>query len=339
MRTITLEEHFVSRRFIETIGVDLGGQQGLDLSGSEVTDLADVRLRQMDESGIDVQVISHVVPTFAPIPETQDHEIASAANDQAAAAVARHPDRFAAFAALPMSNPHTAAIELRRAVTKLAFVGALINGRANGTFLDDPAYRPLLETAVELQVPLYLHPGLPTASLRAEHYSGFGPSVSYALGTAAWGWHAETGLHALRLIAAGVFDQLPDLQIILGHMGEMIPFMLCRADEWLTPAAEAENNLQLSVADTFRRNFWITTSGMFSSPQFLLLHQVLGPDRLLFSIDYPFSPNSQGRAFLDALEISPSDKEKLSHGNAERLLNLPPVTPSASAPAVAPHRH
>ena len=165
-----------------------------------------------------------------------------------------------------MSDPQAAVAELRRAVTQLGFVGALINGRANGTFLDAPAYRPLLQTAVDLDVPLYLHPGLPTATLREEHYTGLGPSVSSALATTAWGWHAETGLHALRLIAAGIFDQLPNLQIILGHMGEMIPFMLNRADEWLTPAARTENNLQLSVAETFRRNFWITTSGMFSSP-------------------------------------------------------------------------
>jgi uncharacterized protein len=323
MRTITLEEHFVSQRFIDTAGIDLGGQHALDLSGSEVTDLADLRLRHMDQSGIDMQVISHVLPTFTPLPPGQDQDIATAANEQAAAAVAAHPDRFAAFAALPMSSPDAAAAELRRTVTQLGFVGALINGRANGAFLDTPDYRPLLQAAVELSVPLYLHPGLPTATLRGELYAGFGPSVRYALGTAAWGWHAETGLHALRLIAAGIFDELPDLQIILGHMGEMIPFMLNRADEWLTPAAKAENNLQLSVADTFRRNFWITTSGMFSSPQFLLLHQLLGPDRLLFSIDYPFSPTSQGRAFLDALEISPGDKEKLSHRNAERLLRLP----------------
>ena len=154
MRTITLEEHFVSRRFIDLAGIDLGGQQGLDLSGSEVTDLADVRLRHMDESGIDMQVISHVLPTFAPIPPSQDQEIATAANDQATAAVAAHPDRFAAFAALAMSDAEAAVAELRRAVTQLGFVGALINGRANGAFLDAPAHRPLLQTAVDLDVPL-----------------------------------------------------------------------------------------------------------------------------------------------------------------------------------------
>ncbi|MEU1628427.1 amidohydrolase family protein [Streptomyces sp. NPDC020096] len=322
MRIITLEEHFISQRFLDTAGIDLGGQRGLDLSGTEVTDLGTLRLKHMDDTGIDVQALSHVIPMFAPLPTELDIDIARAANEQAHAAVQAHPDRFQAFAALPMTAPDAAVRELDHAINNLGFRGALINGRANGRFLDHPALYPVLERAAQLGVPLYLHPGLPTATLRAEHYDGFGPSVSYALGTAAWGWHAETGLHALRIIAAGIFDKLPNLHIILGHMGEMIPFMIDRADEWLTPAAQQENGLQRSVAQTFREQFWVTTSGMFSTPQYLLLHQVLGPDRLLFSVDYPFSPNEQGRAFLDALEVNPADKEKLAHINAEHLLRL-----------------
>lgn len=323
MRIIALEEHFVSQRFHEVAGTNMAGQRGVDMSGGAIEDLAGKRLRDMDDSGIDLQVLSHVIPSFDPIPPDADADIARAANDQAAAAVAAHPDRFAAFAALPMTDPDAAAGELHRAVMELGFRGALINGRADGRFLDHPSLFPVLEGAAQLGVPLYLHPGLPTAELRAEHYGGFGPSVSFALGTAAWGWHAESGLHALRLIAAGIFDRLPDLQIILGHMGEMLPFMIDRADEWLTPVARLENGLRRGVADTIRSNFWMTTSGMFSVPQFLLLHQVIGADRLMFSVDYPLSANSQGRAFLDQIPVNPADKEKLSHLNAERLLGLP----------------
>ena len=230
-----------------------------------------------------------------------------------------------------MRDPKAAVAELRRAVTQLGFVGAQINGPANGTFLDAPAYRPLLQTAVDLDVPLYLHPGLPTATLAKSTTPASGRQSATRSRPPPGAGTPKQAFTPSGLIAAGIFDQLPNLQIILGHMGEMIPFMLNRADEWLTPAARTENNLQLSVAETFRRNFWVTTSGMFSSPQFLLLHQVLGPDRLLFSIDYPFSPNTQGRAFLDALEINPGDKEKLSHRNAERLLQLPSIG-SASPP-------
>jgi predicted TIM-barrel fold metal-dependent hydrolase len=321
MRTITLEEHFVSRRFIESAGVSLGGQRALDLSHAEVTDLGAVRLRDMDESGIDLQVLSHVLPTFSALSAAQQVDIARAANDQMAAAIAAHPARFDAFATLPMSDVEASLNELDRTVKEYRFKGALINGRTDGRFLDDPSLFPILERAAALDVPLYLHPGLPTESLRREHYDGFGPSVSYALGTAAWGWHAETGLHVLRMIAARIFDRLPSLQIIIGHMGEMVPFMLDRADEWLTPAAQREG-LKRTVAETFRSNFWVTTSGMFSTAPFQLLLQVVGADRILFSVDYPFSSNRQGRAFLDALPISPADKEKVSHHNAERLLGL-----------------
>jgi uncharacterized protein len=322
MRTIALEEHFVSESFLARAGHDLGGQRRLDLSNEQVTDLGDIRIKHMDEAGIDIQVISHVWPTYQSSSAEEQTGISTAANDQLAAAVTTHPDRFAAFAALPMGDPAAAVQELDRAVLGFGFRGALINGRADGRFLDHPSLFPVLERAAQLGVPLYLHPGLPTETLRREHYDGFSPTVSYFLGTAAWGWHAETGLHVLRMIAARIFDRLPDLHIIIGHMGEMLPFMLARADEWLTPAAR-HDGLERGVADTFRSNFWVTTSGMFTIPPFQLLQQITGADRILFSVDYPFSPNIQGREFLDALPISPADKEKISHLNAERLLKLP----------------
>jgi predicted TIM-barrel fold metal-dependent hydrolase len=322
MRTVALEEHFVSQRFIEAAGIDMGGQTARNLDFEEATELGPVRLRHMDESDIDMQVISHVWPTFQPHTTEQDLEIARTANEQALVAVNAHPDRFAAFAALPLSDPTAAVAELDRAVSELGFKGALINGRVDGRFLDDPIFFPILERAEALKIPLYLHPGLPTASLRQELYSDLEPSVCFALGVAAWGWHAEAGLHALRLIASRVFDRLPDLQIILGHMGEMIPFMLERIEDMLTPAA-MRAGLQRTVADTFRSNFWVTTSGMFSQPPFVLLMQVVGADRILFSVDYPFSSNREGRAFLDRIAVSPVDKEKISHLNAERLLRLP----------------
>ncbi|MUL50140.1 amidohydrolase [Mycobacterium sp. CBMA293] len=325
MRTIALEEHFVSRSFLDRAGFGLGEQDAVNVQSSAVTDLGDIRIKAMDESGIDMQVISHVWPTFDPVPADIQVQIAIGANNQAAQAITTHPSRFAGFAALPMLDATTAADELSRAVNELGFVGALINGRADERFLDHPSLFPVLQRAADLQVPIYLHPGLPNETLRRELYDGFGPEVTYAIGTAAWGWHAETGLHAIRLIAARVFDRLPDLRIILGHMGEMIPFMLERCDEWLTPAARREG-LQRTVSETFRHHFWVTTSGMFSLPPLLLLHEVLGAERILFSVDYPFSSNAQGRNFLDSLPISPADIAKISHQNAEVLLRLPAVT-------------
>jgi predicted TIM-barrel fold metal-dependent hydrolase len=321
MRIIALEEHFVSQAFLELAGANLGSQDAVDMSATEVTDLGERRLADMDAAGIGLQVLSHVVPTFNPIAVDHQIEIAGRANDQAAIAVGAHPDRFAAFAALPMADTAAAVRELDRAVGELGFKGALINGREGGRFLDDPTLYPLLERAAALSVPLYLHPGLPSNGIRHEYYAGLAPQVAYALAAPAWGWHAETGLHVLRMIAAGVFDRLPNLRMIIGHMGEMLPFMLDRIDTYLTPPAR-RNGLRRSVADTFRTNFWVTTSGMFSEAPFRLLLDVVGIDRVLFSVDYPFCTNIQGRAFLDKLAISPADKAKLSHQNAENLLNI-----------------
>jgi uncharacterized protein len=322
MRTITLEEHFHSQRLLERAGGGHGGPKRLNPASREITDLGELRLKSMDESGIDLQVVSHTSHVREALPPDVDLDIARMANDQLAAAVGRYPARLAGFAALPMSDTAAAVAELDRSVTELGFKGALILGRPGGRFLDHPSLFPVLERAHTLGVPLYVHPGLPTAALQHDCYAGFGAETSYFLGTAAWGWHAETGLHALRMIVARIFDRLPDLQVIIGHMGEMIPVMLDRVDELLTPAARNEG-LRRSVADAFHSNFWVTTSGMFSVAPFLLLLQSVGADRIMFSVDYPFSSNRRGREFLDALEIAPGDKEKISHLNAERLLNLP----------------
>ncbi len=209
--------------------------------------------------------------------------------------------------------------ELERAVRSLGFKGAMINGTANGRFLDDPSFLPILERAVTLDVPIYIHPGVPPAAVREAYYSGFDPAVNFSLSTASWGWHSEVGIHALRLILAGVFDRLPALQIIIGHMGEMIPFMLARINNVLTPMAK---HLQHTVSEYFLQNFYITTCGFFTDPPLLLSLQTIGADRIIFSVDYPFSTNEQGRVFLESASISPADKEKISHLNAERLLKL-----------------
>jgi uncharacterized protein len=207
-------------------------------------------------------------------------------------------------------------------VRSLGFKGAMINGTTNGRFLDDPSFLPILERAVALEVPIYIHPGVPPTVVREAYYTGFDPAVTFLLSTAGWGWHSEVGIHALRLILAGVFDRLPNLQIMIGHMGEMIPFMLARINNVLTPVAR---NLQHPVPNYFLQNFFITTSGFFTDPPLLLAMQIIGADRIIFSVDYPYSTNQQGRAFLDSAPISPADKEKVSHLNAERLLKLAPA--------------
>jgi predicted TIM-barrel fold metal-dependent hydrolase len=313
MRTIALEEHFLSHTFS---GNNQGNATGLQV---KLGDLGTLRLQDMDADGIDLQVISHAVSDILSLPSSEAVRVARDANDQLAQAISVHPDRFAGFATLPMIDPNAASDEFERAVRSLGFKGAMINGTTNGRFLDDSLFLPILERAVALDVPIYIHPGVPPAAVREAYYSGFDPSVGFTLATSAWGWHSETAIHALRLILAGVFDRFPTLQIIIGHMGEMLPFMLDRINNVLTPLAKA---LQYPVPEYFFRNFSITTSGFFTNPPLLLALQALGADRILFSVDYPYSTNKQGRVFLDNAPISPADKEKISHLNAERLLKL-----------------
>jgi hypothetical protein len=245
--------------------------------------------------------------------------LAQRVNDEAAEAVRRYPKRFAAFATLPVADPIASAEELERTVKQLGFKGAMINGMTQGRFLDDPFFTPIFERAEALDVPLYLHPAPPPEGVQKAYFSGLEPGLAHMLSIAGWGWHAEQGLHTIRLIATGVFDRFPKLQIIIGHMGEMIPFFLARINAVVTPAAKG---LKKSVADYFHSNVHITTSGIFTAPPLYLTLEVVGADRILFSVDYPYSSNEMGRAFLDKLSLSPADFAKITHGNAERLLKL-----------------
>ncbi len=327
MRTIALEEHFIARGFREVMLRNTSSQEGGSQSPPTITaerlvqlaDLNTLRLKDMDAGGIDFQVISDIGSLVASYAGDEEVKLAREANDQLAAAVAAHPGRLAGFAILPMTEPQAAVDELERAVRSLGLKGTMIHGMTNGRFLDDPAFLPILERAAALSVPIYLHPGIPPASVREVYYSGLDSVMGSLLSTAAWGWHSEVGIHALRLILAGIFDRLPNLQIIIGHMGEMIPFMLGRIDDQFAPFAK---QLQQSVPHYFLHNFYVTTSGIFTYPPLLLAMQIMGVDRIMFSVDYPFSTNEQGRAFLDHASISPADKEKISHLNAERLLDL-----------------
>jgi hypothetical protein len=237
--------------------------------------------------------------------------------------VRAHPTRFGGFATLAMKDPVTAAAELERCVTRLGFHGALLNGTTGGLFLDDPRFLPVFEAAVHLKVPIYLHPAPPPQPVREAYYSGLPGELGFLLSIAGWGWHAETGLHTLRLIVSGLFDRLPALQLIIGHMGEGLPYALARSSGVLTHAAP---HLRQSVADYFHSNIHCTTSGYFTLPPLRCALEVVDIDRLLFSIDYPYSPNTRGRAFLDTLPeiLGAEDIAKLTHRNAEQLLGLRP---------------
>ena len=195
----------------------------------------------------------------------------------------------------------------------------MVCGHTEGRFIDDRRFWPILEVAEGLGAPIYLHPAPPPAVVAEAYYAGFSPSVSSTLSTSAWGWHVETGLHLLRLVLAGAFDRFPQLQVVVGHLGEALPFMLARTGNRLPPAA---TGLPRTIEEYLRSHVHLSISGFFSVPPFLNAMLEFGVDRLLFSVDHPLSSNHEGRAFLDALPISPADREKIAHGNAERLLGL-----------------
>jgi predicted TIM-barrel fold metal-dependent hydrolase len=247
-------------------------------------------------------------------------EIARSANDFLSAAIERHPSRFAGLAVLPTAAPDLAADELKRMVSQHGFRGAVINGHIQGRYLDDKFFWPIMEQAEALQVPIYLHPAPPPQSVIDTYYTGnFSAEVTRMLSTAGWGWHIETAVHILRLILSGVFDRYPKLQIIIGHMGEALPFMLPRIDLVLQPNL---TKLQRPMAAYLRENIHYTFSGFNFTATFLELLLQVGVDRIMFSADYPYGSMEKGRAFLSQLPISDADREKIAHFNAERLLRL-----------------
>jgi predicted TIM-barrel fold metal-dependent hydrolase len=320
MRVIALEEHFWTPAIAEAIGVLRNPDAGPDSPlGANLADLGERRIAAMDAAGIDLQVISHTTPGVQHLDSATAVPLAREANDVLAAAVREHPDRFAGFATLPTSDATAAADELERAVGDLGFKGAMVNGHTSGRFLDDPSFAPLLERFERLGVPLYLHPTEPVRAVREAYYEGFAPAVSWFLSAAAWGWHAETALHVLRMALGGVFERHPELRLIVGHMGEMLPFMLQRIDDNLPPHVTGLDRLP---SEYILNSVHITTSGLFSVPPLECALAVFGIERVLFSVDWPYAPNEEGRRLLDTAPLSPDDLEWFAHGNAERVLGL-----------------
>lgn len=276
------------------------------------------RVAEMDAAGIDIQVLSLNSPGVEQLDREPAMTLAREANDFVSAAIERHPTRFFGFATLPLAALDTAAAELEHMVRERGFMGALINGHHRGRYLDDKSFWPILERAEALEVPIYLHPTQPPQPVIEASYGGFAPEVTYLLSSAGWGWHIETAVHVLRMILGGVFDRFPKLQVIVGHMGEGLPFMQSRLDIMPT----SMTGLQQPVSAYLRENLHYTFSGFNFLPNFLDLLMQVGVDRMMFSADYPYAPMEQARAFLDRLPVSPADRERIAHGNAERLMGF-----------------
>ncbi len=304
-KVIALEEHFAHP--------DLLAGMPLEPLGTALLDLGERRLAAMDEVGIDLQVISHFPSGAQNLPPEQGVTLARASNDLLAAAIARHPDRFAGFASLSLAAPHEACAELERAVRELGFKGAMLHGLRSGAPLDDKRFWPVFETAAALDVPIYLHPDAPSPEAVEAYYAGHPVLVGPA-----WSYTVDTATIALRLMLCGVLDTYPGLKLILGHMGESLPFSIVRCDQQVSRRV----TLKRRLIDYFHDNFWITTAANWSTPALVCSIMEMGVERVMFSVDWPFASNSEGRAFMDAAPISAEDRARILGGNAATLLRL-----------------
>lgn len=320
MRYVALEECFsipelASRLAGPPLGIRLSKQYAADVA-KKLSDFTEYRLPDMDAHGIDVQVLSLSVPGLQ-LDLATDVAVDSAryANDYLATVVADHPDRFRGFAALPMQDTAAAIAELERSVAELGFCGALINDHTQGRYLDDPDYDDFWAALARLRVPLYIHPG--SVPVDRWHLLDGCPEIYGAT----WSWGAETAGHALRVLYSGVFDRHPDATLILGHMGEFLPFQLTRLDSRYK-TLDTERPLQKMPSQYIGTNIVLTTSGVFSPPALTGAVLAVGADAIMFSIDYPWEQTSEAVAMFERTTLSDSDRAKIAHGNAERILRI-----------------
>jgi uncharacterized protein len=323
VKTIGLEEHFVTSDVEQAWGrLDPQWQNPPALNGrgdlaQRLADLDAERFAAMEDSGLDVQVLSLTSPGVQNVPSSDAVALQTACNDLVADAVRAHPDQLQGFATLATTDPVRAADELQRTVTTLGLNGALIFPRSRGRNLDERDFWPIFEAAAALKAPLYLHPQVPPPAVCDAYYSGFDDTVNAGLATFGIGWHYDVGLALLRLILAGVFDEFPDLQVIVGHWGETVLFYLDRVDN-LAAAAQRER----TISDYFRTNVLVTPSGVFSQRYLRWAVEVVGVDRILYSTDYPYriAPGGGARRFLEDADLAQSEKEKIASTNWDRIV-------------------
>jgi 2,3-dihydroxybenzoate decarboxylase len=313
---IAIEEHYWDNELLshyKTTEISRGGP--ID---QRLADFTDLRIKEMDEAGIDMQVLSHGAPSAQNLPLEIAAKVTAETNDRLARIVAANPKRFAAFGALPTVDPKAAADELERVVTKHGFKGAMLHGTSNGEFLDYPKYWPIYERAEKLDVPIYFHPASPNAQVNAAYYQDYVKDFPL-VARPAWGYTVETATQAIRLILSGVFDKHPNLKVILGHFGETLPFLLWRIDS----ALRRPGGKQVDFRGIFCKNFYVTTSGFFSNPALLCTMMEIGIDHVLFAVDWPFVlDNKPAVDWIAGAPISPEDKAKILSGNAKRLLRM-----------------
>lgn len=330
MRAIALEEHFVTRAFMEGPGrgmeqmLEAYARSSMQTTAAQIIDrlldLGQGRVSEMRAAGIDMQILSMTRGVEGAQDDVEAARQARDSNEVLAEAARRYPTSFAGFASLPVLTPDKAADELEWSVRELGLKGAMIHGHSRGRYLDDRYFWPILSRAEELGVPIYLHPTPPPeAVIKANYVGNYPKEVTSLFSIAGWGWHTETALHVMRIVLGGAFDAHPKLQLIVGHLGEALPFMLPRIEHVFQKQI---TKLDRPIGDYFRQNVSYTFSGFNYTPSFLNLLLQVGVERIMFSADYPYSSMAEARGFLDRIPVSPADREKIAHENAESLLRL-----------------
>jgi predicted TIM-barrel fold metal-dependent hydrolase len=335
MKKIDFEAHFVTQDYVKTMEEnqgypryvidentqnrrlwytpDVGEPLGDELL-NKLLDLDDRRLSDMDEAGVDVQVLSLTSPGVEKFEPSLGADLAQRTNDALAETIVKFPDRFMGFAALAPNNPESAVVELERSVKELGLIGWKTHSNYGDSYLDDEQYWPILEKAAELGIPIYLHPAIPAIPALRKY--------GFALGGAPFGFGIETSICMMRLIFSGVFDRFPGLTIMLGHLGEGLPFLFQRVDfAYVRPwyHADARPDLKRKPSDYLKDNMLVTTSGNYLSAAFMCTYESLGLDRILLSTDYPYEDPKECMAFLESLPISDDDKERVYSLNAMKL--------------------
>lgn len=282
--------------------------------------LGERRIAEMDAAGIDMEILSYTNPTqWLSGPEA--HTLARQANDEMASEIKAYPDRFRAFATLAWDDPSAAADEMRRTARELGFVGTLLSGRplAGNIFLDDKRFYPMWEALTELDLPIYIHPNYTSADACRAYYYNMDPQLGCILSSYGYGWHYEAGLEVVRMILGGVFEKFPTLKVISGHWGEMVPYFLPRLDQMYKPEV---TGLPAKVSDYYKRNVWISPSGVYDYDNLRYCLSKVGIDHIVFSADWPYVPETDAASFVKNAPLDETEKEKFSHLNAAALLHL-----------------
>ncbi len=333
MKLITVEEHYMSKAVNEqymqvmmkisspAIQARLIGLQSFVDNNKLITDLDKLRISTMDKQGVDIQVISYGNNSPSDLPAKYAIPLCEQANNELAKAISTHPTRFAGLAVLPVDDPEAAADELTRTVKELGFKGASLNGVFNGMFFDNPRYLCIFERAVELDVPIYFHPGFVDEKISDYYFksSEWSNEVTGIFSAYGYGWHMDVGLHMMRMILSGIFNKLPNLKLITGHWGELVPYFFDRIDEMLPKEV---TGLGANFSEIYKKHAYITPSGIVSKAPAMLAIGEIGADNIMWSHDYPYVKRDDIKEFLNNLPISENDKEKIAYKNAEKIFKL-----------------